>query len=45
MVRRLTTDGAGVSVVVGKAGTGKTFALAAAREAWEASGYRSSARR
>jgi hypothetical protein len=38
MVRQLTTDGASVSVVVGKAGTGKTFALAAAREAWEASG-------
>ena len=31
MVRRLTTSGAGVEVVVGRAGTGKTFALDAAR--------------
>ena len=38
MVRTLTTDGASVSVVVGQAGTGKTYALAAAREAWEESG-------
>ncbi|MDA8310696.1 MAG: relaxase domain-containing protein [Actinomycetota bacterium] len=38
MVERLTTSGAGVEVVVGRAGTGKTFALAAAREAWQASG-------
>jgi hypothetical protein len=38
MVRRLTASGAGVEVVVGKAGTGKTYALDAAREAWEASG-------
>ncbi len=38
MVRRLTCDGDGVAVVLGAAGTGKTFALAAAREAWEASG-------
>lgn len=38
MVRRLTTSGAGVEVVVGKAGAGKTFALEAAREAWQASG-------
>lgn len=40
MVRRLTTSGQGVEVVVGKAGAGKTFALDAAREAWEASGHR-----
>ena len=40
MVRRLTQDGDGVAVVVGQAGAGKTFALAAAREAWEASGRR-----
>src|SRR6056297_1104521 len=38
MVRRLTGSGAGVDVVVGKAGTGKTYALDAARDAWEASG-------
>ena len=39
MVRRLTVEGDGVSVVVGQAGSGKTFALAAAREAWRANGY------
>ena len=38
MVRRLTRSGAGVEIVVGKAGTGKTYALDAARDAWEASG-------
>ncbi|HEX8104296.1 MAG TPA: MobF family relaxase [Solirubrobacteraceae bacterium] len=40
MVRRLVGSGDGVDVVVGPAGTGKTFALDAAREAWEASGFR-----
>lgn len=40
MVRRLTTSGQGIEVVIGKAGTGKTFALDAARDAWEASGKR-----
>jgi ATP-dependent exoDNAse (exonuclease V) alpha subunit len=40
MVRRLTQDGDGVGIVVGPAGCGKTLALAAAREAWEASGRR-----
>jgi conjugative relaxase-like TrwC/TraI family protein len=40
MVRQLTTSGAGVEVVVGKAGTGKTYALDAAREVWEAAGVR-----
>lgn len=40
MIRELTTDGAGVDVVVGKAGTGKTFALDAAREAWQRGEYR-----
>src|SRR5215208_3924859 len=39
MVRRLTLDGDGVAVVVGQAGSGKTFALAAANEAWRASGH------
>jgi conjugative relaxase-like TrwC/TraI family protein len=38
MVRRLASSGAGVEVVVGKAGTGKTYALDASREAWEGSG-------
>ena len=39
MVRRLCSEGHRVHVVVGPPGTGKTFALDAAREAWEASGY------
>ena len=38
MVERLTRDGDRVAVVVGQAGTGKTYALDAAREAWEGSG-------
>jgi Ti-type conjugative transfer relaxase TraA len=40
MVARVTTSGAGVDVVVGRAGAGKTFALGAAREAWESDGHR-----
>jgi len=40
MVRRLATSGAGIDLVAGHAGTGKTFALDAARDAWEASGIR-----
>jgi conjugative relaxase-like TrwC/TraI family protein len=40
LVQSLTTSGAGVSVVVGPAGSGKTHALAAARQAWEAAGYK-----
>jgi hypothetical protein len=39
MVRRLTTSGSGVDVVIGKAGAGKTYALDAARAAWQASGH------
>jgi conjugative relaxase-like TrwC/TraI family protein len=38
MVRRLTSSGAGVDVVIGKPGTGKSHALAAATEAWQATG-------
>ena len=38
-VSRLCLGGDGVSVVVGKGGTGKTFALGAAREAWQAAGH------
>jgi conjugative relaxase-like TrwC/TraI family protein len=40
MVRRLCTSGAGVDIVVGKAGSGKTHALAVAHEAWQAAGVR-----
>ncbi|MGQ0432371.1 MAG: MobF family relaxase, partial [Microthrixaceae bacterium] len=40
MVRSICSSGDGIEVVEGVAGAGKTFALAAARAAWEASGYR-----
>jgi conjugative relaxase-like TrwC/TraI family protein len=40
VVRGLTRTGAGIEVVVGPAGAGKTRTLRAARAAWEAAGYR-----
>ena len=39
MVRDLTQGGDGVAVVVGRAGSGKTWALGLAREAYELDGY------
>ncbi len=40
MVRDLTLSGDGVRVVVGKAGTGKTYAVGVARHAFALDGYR-----
>jgi conjugative relaxase-like TrwC/TraI family protein len=40
VVRDVCQGGAGVALVVGKAGTGKTFALGMARHAWQLEGYR-----
>jgi conjugative relaxase-like TrwC/TraI family protein len=40
MVRDLCRGGQGVALVVGRAGTGKTFALGIARHAWQLDGYR-----
>ena len=40
LVRQLCFSGAGVEVVVAPPGTGKTFSLDAARQAWEQAGYR-----
>jgi conjugative relaxase-like TrwC/TraI family protein len=40
MVRDLCQGGAGVALVVGRAGTGKTFALGMARHVWQLDGYR-----
>ena len=40
MVRRIATSGDQIDVVVGAPGSGKTFALDAARVAWQASGSR-----
>lgn len=40
MVAAVCGSGNGVEVVVGAAGTGKTFALDAARDAWQRSGHR-----
>ncbi len=39
MVATLTTSGRAVDVVIAAAGTGKTFSLDAARDAWQRSGY------
>ena len=39
MVAMLTTSGRAVDVVIAAAGTGKTFSLDAARDAWQHSGY------
>jgi hypothetical protein len=39
MVRDLCQGGQGVAVVVGRAGSGKTFALGMARHAWQLDGY------
>ncbi len=38
MVRRLLSDPEGVAVVIGEAGTGKTFAIVAAAEGWAQAG-------
>jgi conjugative relaxase-like TrwC/TraI family protein len=40
MVRDLCQGGHGVALVVGRAGTGKTFALGIARHAWQLDDYR-----
>jgi conjugative relaxase-like TrwC/TraI family protein len=40
LVRALTSSGHRVQLAVGPAGTGKTFALATAAQAWRAAGYR-----
>ncbi len=40
MVQAICSSGDGVEIVEGVAGAGKTFALAASRDAWNASGYR-----
>jgi conjugative relaxase-like TrwC/TraI family protein len=40
MVRDVCQGGQGVALVIGRAGTGKTFALGAARHAWQLDGYR-----
>ena len=40
MVRDLCQGGQGVALVVGRAGTGKTFALGIARHSWQLASYR-----
>jgi conjugative relaxase-like TrwC/TraI family protein len=40
VIVEMTTSGNGIDILTAEGGAGKTFALAAAREAWERSGYR-----
>ena len=40
MIRDICQGGQSVALVIGRAGTGKTFALGAARHAWQLDGYR-----
>jgi hypothetical protein len=40
MVRDVCQGGVGVALVVGRPGTGKTFALGVVRHAWQLDGYR-----
>ncbi len=40
VVATITGSGRPIDIVIGPAGTGKTFSLDAAREAWESAGYR-----
>ena len=40
MVRDVCQGGQGIALVVGRAGTGKTFALGMTRHAWQLDGYR-----
>ena len=40
MVAELCLSGRGIDVVIGAAGTGKTYALDTARDGWQRSGYR-----
>jgi hypothetical protein len=40
MVRDICQGGTGVALVVGRAGTGKTFAVGMARHVWQLEGYR-----
>lgn len=39
LIARICTSGDGVEIVVGAPGSGKTFALGAARQAWRAGGF------